>query len=313
MLSRQDRFQYNVATGRSTLPVVIFITLVLWLIPMAFLSTSLRALLCCGAATYLLIEMDIRFALMRVRTALPSCLFLLLYAVVPQLHEWSVSCFMAPLFVLMLFSLLQSYESNTAPTSIFHAFLCLGLMGLIVPCMVWIAPLVFLHTFSLRSSGARTFLAGLIGLSLPYWFMYCYGLYIDDTEWFFPYLTRLVQPVSPGYTLLSAEHFVIFGVVALMYIVYSIHYWQSDYKDKVQTRTSLHVVFWMGVWAFILALIQPVYLYALLPVIFVPTAILGGHLFALTFSRSVRIVFYATIILLAAIPFYCLWMLFSPA
>ena len=81
----------------------------------------------------------------------------------------------------------------------------------------------------------------------------------------------------------------------------------SAFKDKVQTRIMLTSIFWMGVWTFLLILLQPRYLNALLPAAAVSTAVLGGHLFALSFGRVVRIVFYSTIILLVLLLVFNQW------
>ena len=82
---------------------------------------------------------------------------------------------------------------------------------------------------------------------------------------------------------------------------------QSAFKDKVQTRIMLTSIFWMGVWTFLLILLQPRYLNALLPAAAVSTAVLGGHLFALSFGRVVRIVFYSTITLLVLLLVFNQW------
>lgn len=310
MLSERDRFQYDVATGRGTLPVVSVITLVVWIISFSgdWLD-AMAALFCCGLSAYLLIEMDTHFALMRTRTTLPSCLLLAFYAVAPFLHEGSAQSVVAPLFVLTLFSLLRSYESYGASSTIFHAFLFTGLAGLVVPCVVWTFPILFICMIYLRSLSMKTFLAGIIGMVLPYWFLFCYGVYIDDISWGVLYLSALVRfrPVIADYASLSIGQLVSLGILLLFFIVYGAFYMQSAYKDKVQTRIMLQVIFWMGVWAFVLMLLQPHYLNALFPAAAVSTAVLGGHLFALSFNRVVRVTFYSTIILLALLLIFNQW------
>lgn len=309
MLSTRDRFQYDIATGRGTLPVVSVITLIIWAFSLSGnWMEAVSSLFCCGLSAYLLIEMDTHFALMRTRTTLPSCLFLLFYAVVPFLHGGLFQPVVVPLFVLMLFSLLCSYESHEASSTIFHTFLLTSLAGLIVPCVVWVSPFIFFYMIYLRSLSAKTFFAGIIGLILPYWFLLCYGAYTDNVGFVVPYLSACVQfhPFS-DYALLSVCQIVSLASLLLLFIVYGGFYMQSAYKDKVQTRIMLTSIFWMGIWTFVLILLQPRYLNALFPVAAVSTAVLGGHLFALSFGRIVRIVFYSTITLLVLLLVFNQW------
>lgn len=230
------------------------------------------------------------------------------------LHSWyffhgsPTQSVVAPLFVLMLFSLLRSYESYDASSTIFNAFLFTGLAGFIVPCVVWISPFVFFYMIYLRSLSAKTFFAGIIGLTLPYWFLFSYGVYTDNISLVVPYLSACVQfhPFT-DYALLSISQIVSLASLLLLFIVYGAFYMQSAFKDKVQTRIMLTSIFWMGVWTFLLILLQPRYLNALLPAAAVSTAVLGGHLFALSFGRVVRIVFYSTIILLVLLLVFNQW------
>ena len=309
MLSTRDRFQYDIATGRGTLPVVSIITLVVWALSLSGdWFSALTSLCCCGLSAYLLIEMDTHFALMRTRTTLPSCLLLAFYTVGTFFHGSPTQSVVAPLFVLMLFSLLRSYESYDASSTIFNAFLFTGLAGLIVPCVAWVSPFVFFYMIYLRSLSAKTFFAGIIGLTLPYWFLFSYGVYTDNISLVVPYLSACVQfhPFT-DYTLLSISQIVSLASLLLLFVVYSAFYLQSAFKDKVQTRIMLTSIFWMGVWTFLLILLQPRYLNALLPAAAVSTAVLGGHLFALSFGRVVRIVFYSTITLLVLLLVFNQW------
>lgn len=164
MYSR-NRFQYETATGRGTLPAVFFISLILWLIPSIGDWEQLGSFLCASACAYLLQETDTRFALIRTRTTLPSALFLLGYASFTFLHGWSASCLLPVCFIGILYSLFHSYESPYASTTIFHAFLWLGIAGLIVPTFCWLAPFMYIYMINLRSFSARSFFAGIIGLS----------------------------------------------------------------------------------------------------------------------------------------------------
>ena len=74
MLAR-NRFQYELATGRATLPVTIIICLIMYGITYQE-KTDLLSLAIHGAIVYCLIELNTTFSLIRTRTTLHAALFL---------------------------------------------------------------------------------------------------------------------------------------------------------------------------------------------------------------------------------------------
>ena len=310
MIQTKNRFQYEVATGRATLPVVTILTLFLWTISTPQLWTNIGSLLSFGIATYLIVETDTKFALIRTRTSLPASLFLLFYAATPFLHTWNVELLLPILFICMLYSLFQSYESPHASTSIFHAFFWMGLSSLIVPCFAWIAPLIYIHMINLRSPEGKTFFAGIIGFTLPYWFLFGYYLYTDQITSFYPIVSRLIQFDPIDYTTIHISRYILWGTIVILWIIYSIPYLQTAYKDKVQTRILLQVILFMGIWINILIALQPSHIDALLPLSIIPMVFMGGHLFPLTFTRFTRILFIATLVIWLVLCLFNLWIHF---
>ena len=114
MLSARNRFQYQIATGRGTLPVAVILTLLIWAATSIHDWLNAGSLVAFGFASYLLLETETKFALIRTRTTLPAASFLLLYAAMVFLHEASMSCVLPALFILMLLNLFKSYESTHA-------------------------------------------------------------------------------------------------------------------------------------------------------------------------------------------------------
>ena len=146
MLSARNRFQYHIATGRGTLPVAVVLTLLIWAATSVHDWLNIGSLLAFGFASYLLLETETQFALIRTRTTLPAASFLLFYAATVFLHEASISCILPIFFILMLLNLFHSYESYHAPGYLFQSFLFLGLGSLILPPLAWITPLLYIHT-----------------------------------------------------------------------------------------------------------------------------------------------------------------------
>lgn len=216
------------------------------------------------------------------------------------------SCF----FICMLYSLFQSYESLHASTPIFHAFFWMGLSSFIVPCIAWIAPLLYIHMINLRSLEGKTFFAGIIGFTLPYWFLFGYYLYSNQAAEFYVIASRLIQFDSIDYTTIDISRYVLWATIVVLWIIYSIPYLQTAYKDKVQTRILLQVILFMGIWINILIAIQPSHIDALLPLSIIPMVFMGGHLFPLTFTRFTRILFIATLLIWLVLCLFNLWIHF---
>ena len=139
----------------------------------------------------------------------------------------------------MLYSLFQSYESPHASTAIFHAFLWMGLSSLILPCIAWITPLLYIHMINLRSLEGKTFFAGIIGFTLPYWLLLGYDLYTDQTEEFYNVISHILQFDQINYASIHFSYYTLWGVITILWIAFSIPYLRFAYKDKVQTRILL--------------------------------------------------------------------------
>ena len=311
-MSPRDRFQYDVATGRWSLPVVALVTLAVWVLLSGHPLAEGGVLLCVGVTAYMLAELNTLFMLIRTRTALPSCLFLCLFVSTFFLYRWEAGSLFPVLFCSLLFALFRSYESYHASATIFHAFFFLSLCSCIIPYFFWLFPLLFLHMAFLRSFSARTFFAGIIGMLVPYWLVLGYHLCMGSLDDFFQLAVRPFRWAMPDYDSVSLLHGVACGVMLFLFIAYMVFYYLSAYKDKVQTRILLKTVVWMGIWVWSLIAIHPQSAVALLPVAFIPTSVLGGRLYALSFSLYVRISFYVTQALLLFLFLFGLWMhLFS--
>lgn len=310
MFSSRNRFQYQVATGRLTLPVAAILTLIVWTLSSVHDWLSISSLLAYGLTSYLLIETETKFVLIRTRTTLPAVLFLLLYAAMPFLHETSLTCILPVLFILMLLFLFRSYESPYASGALFQAFFCLGISSFILPALAWLTPLLYIHTISLRSLNIRSFFAGIIGFTLPYWLLFGYYVWTDDLEAVYPYLMRLFQFQPINYHTLTLTHYVSWSIVLIFSGIYGTLYLRSAFKDKVQTRILLRIFVWMMLWLNLLCVLQPQYFQALLPLMLIPASLISAHYFALTFNRVSHILFNTTLILWVSLCLFNLWMHF---
>lgn len=307
-MQTRNRFQYEIATGRTTLPVAAFITIIIWVISTVHDWMNLGSLLCAGMVSYILIEMDTRYTLIRTRTTLPSALFLLFYSALTFMHHWSLVCLIPILFLLSLSGLFRSYESTHASTTVFHSFFWIGLTSLLLPNFIWLAPLLYIHMIPLRSLNAKSFFAGLAGISIPYWFILCYYIYFDNIQGFINLVIRTIHFQPIDYTILQPSQYVSWAVIFILSVIFIILYLQNAYKDKVQTRFFLKTIIFMGLWIHVFIFCQPQFINAMLLPALIPAAIIGGHVFALTFSKVTHILLITTFSLCGLLCLFNLWM-----
>lgn len=167
----------TVVQGTLTLPVAALATLALWMLPDATDARLWGGLAATGLTTYVIMELNTRHALLRIRSRMMSTTYLALMLACPFLHEWSAGAGVAACFALSYAALFASYQQARAEGYVFHAFLFAGLGSLAFPPLLAVAAgYYFSMLFQLRNLTGRTFLAGLLGLALPYWLYAAYAI-----------------------------------------------------------------------------------------------------------------------------------------
>ena len=296
-------FQHQIATGRTTFPVAVLISAALWIFPFQD-KAELLSLLAGGITTYLLIELNTTFALIRTRTEMPSALFICIYSALLFLHPYQHTCWTQLFFMGTLFGLFRSYESKDAPIHIFHAFLCLGLGSLLVNDLLWLAPLVFISMIGLRSLSARSFFAGLIGLTIPYWIILGYyhimnlcgqedleGLGFDvlvnnHFSHIIP-LNMTLEGIKAEYQALGLERSLSYAAILFISIIGSACSHYNSFNDKVRTRCFIGALIPLEFGVVLIGLLHPALIDAFLPIQLVFAALTCSYLFALIFTRFV--------------------------
>lgn len=273
----RNRFQYQIATGRLTLPVAIVLSVILWIA--AFNDEmEVASFLTGGLVTYLLIEFNTSFALIRSRSSLPSALFAILYSSSLFLHEYGKGeCWILLLFMGNLYCQLKSYEQKNASSYIFHSFLWLGIGSLIKPGLILSAPLVFILMFQLRSFSLKTFFAGIIGLCTPYWLMTGYDMYIGNSPMFLTWFDNIFEWDIDLYRSLPINQAITAVCVLLISAVSGINSLVISQNDKVRNRIMIGVINTIGIYETILMIAQPSMLKSLLPIVMTMCSILYGY------------------------------------
>ena len=298
------------AKGRFTFPVAILICLLLRIITGNEWQDVIN-LLVCALTAYLLIEINTAFTLIRTRSTLHVSFLRI------PVHGLPVSAFLPvcrflrhSLFLIAISQLFSSYESPYPAGSIFHAFFFIGLGSLLFPQLLYFVPLFYLGMISFRSLSLKSFFAGLTGLCVPYWLFFGYAFYYDKMNLFYHPLQELIhfQPISYG--TLGMDRIISCGIITLISLVSSVHYFHVSYLDKVRTRIFLFFLIAVEAWIYLLGILQPQHFDILLQMQVIVGSILTGHLFTLTHNRFTGIFFIITFVLLIVLTIYNLWMQF---
>ena len=319
-------FQRQIATGRTTFPVAILISLVLWAVTYQD-KTELLSLLACGFTSYLLIELNTTFALIRTRTEMPSALFLWLYSSSLFLHPYQNTCWVQLLVMVMLFSLFYSYESKKAPNHIFHTFFFLGIGSMLIPELLWLVPLCFISMAALRSFHVKSFFASLIGFTVPFWIVLGYQLFVNIShpssiegfglqqliqQYFgsvFPFGTSL-NSIIHEYQSIRLDEGITYGITLIMAIVGSFACNFYSNNDKVRTRSFLNALVPIQLGITLLVFLRPSLMEAILPVQAIFAAITCSYVFSLIFNSFTYYFLIAVLVLSGGISLFNLWIHF---
>lgn len=328
----RSRFQQNIVSGRFTLPAVIVFSALVWImawgskpdgIPSALYPFWQRLLgwlpanfigeiinfLVYGLAAYLLIELNNAYSLIRIRTSFQCSVFVLLVTACPFLFPLQTGGLAALCFLLAVYFLFRTYQKPEPVGHMFQAFLFIGIGTILFPGMLLYIPLFFIGAFNFKSLGFRTFFAGILGLTLPYWFLFGHAYFYNRMELFYEPFLQLAFLFPADYSRIDLSQIMPGLLAVLLFIVATVHFWATGYKDKIRTRSYLNFWVLVTVWTILYCCLQPQYLGSLYPVMLVGSSILGGHLFVVTSNRLSNLFFIVYFVILLGLTGYNLWMI----
>jgi len=302
-----NNIQIGMATGRFTLPVVILICLLLW----GSTFQEWNELISLGVTIiigYVFIETNTTFNLIRTRTSMPVCLYWLIATALFFLHPFEWTNLVPLVFILATYQLFHSYESVSSSPFIFHSFLFIGLGSIAFPQLLYMVPMLWGSMIPFRAISIKSFLASIIGLMTPYWFIFGYALYFNEMHILLTPLREAAHLYPIDYSHLTLPEIASWGFITLLLIVSGFHYWQISYMDKTRTRIYHSYLAIAGFWATLLSILQPIHWCEWLSIQLICTAFLCGHLFSLTRNRFSGIFFIVTFVLYILLMSFNLWM-----
>lgn len=213
-------------------------------------------------------------------------------------------------FIAVLMILYDSYQDNTAVDKAYYAFLLLGVATMLDAHVFLYLPLVwFLMIVIVYALSWRTFLASLLGLVTPYWFMIGWTMWRreENFETLRSLFTRqdiLQFPFDIGAVPVSTQ-FVI-GFTTLMMVIGSLHFIHNSFHDKIRVRQLYYSFIIIGIFSLVLLVLQPQNELAFRMLI-VAASPLIGHYWALTNSRLSNVIVCTLAVVILLLTAFNLW------
>lgn len=263
-------------------------------------------------AAYFMVELNNSFSLIRIYSRMVSCSFIVLTtAAMPLFKDLHVPVVTLCLVLFYMFSF-QCYQGQTrsVPGKIFMAFVFMSLASVFWSQVLYFVPVMWiLITFNLQTMSARAFVASLLGLLLPYWFLAGYYAATGQMQIFADHFIQLAtfQPLL-HYESLGAGHVAVLLFFVLAALLGGTHFMLTSFNDRIRTRMFYYIFITTDMLALVFLLLQPVHFNMLIGVMAVNTSPLIGHFIALTRSKLTNIITIALMVIALLLVFYNVWL-----
>lgn len=285
------RTQNRIAESRWALPICAAYTLLICIISGLFVEGIWVQLALTAVATLLMVELNNRNSLIRIYSRMVSCSFLVLTMMTPHKIESTDGCIVSVCFVAFHLALFHAYQDKKATGYVLWAFTAIGIAS-----TVWIQILLFVPVLwvltgtNILALSLRTFVASIMGILLPYWFISAYYIYMGDIT---PLVNHVVAIAEFGQPLefynCSINDLLPLGFIALLAITGSIHFLRTSYMDKIRTRMIYEMFITMTIATMVLIILQPQHANIATHMLIISTAPLIGHFLALTSTKITNI------------------------
>lgn len=283
---RERKFKDKVATGVFTLPVTAALAMLLWVSPDVTDGSLWLGLAAVGLIAYLLVELNNRHSLLRIRSRMVSSSYLVMMTAAVFLHPLSWNLLPAFCLAAAYFPLFAAYQRPYASGQVYHAFLLLGIGSLCRPPLLLLAAGFYVAlALPLRALSWRTFLSGLFGLATPYWIGAGTALWQNRLDaaadrFFSAFRFDLVPFAAHDIGRTTTAAF-----VAVLALLSTAHFLRTAFNDKIRVRMFFYTIIQQEVLLLTALVLLPGDFDLLLALLAVNTAPLVGHYFALARGR----------------------------
>lgn len=265
-----------------------------------------------AVTSYILLEMNNRSHLLRVRSRMVSSSYLVLVGALSMLHDAPLLLIAPTLLAWANLLMFDAYQQRVTTGVMLYAHIFFGIASCFFPPLLLMLPMVwFCSGHHLRILSFRSWLASLMGTALPFIYLMIWHLWQGTlflaAESAAPQSTSFesVSPLSTSFLtpafwqpylafdftpqhwapLLRLEVLVPLGFIALLFAWSAGHYRATIYRDNMRTRMTFSVISIEALSLLALLLVWPMYWQAVLALSLVVVAPFAAHYFTLSETR----------------------------
>ena len=313
----KKRLQNKIAGSRTSLPVALIYGTVVWLLAGLIQERLWIQYGCFILSVLLIMKMNNKNLLIRIFSRSVSVTFIFLFCLAVFLfHSWrggvaQVCC------ITSLMLLFDCYQDNTAIGRTYYIFLIMGIGSLFdIQVFLYVPVFWLMMKVIVYSIGWRTFLASLLGLITPYWFITGWAIY-HYKELFVNRLTQFIIPdgfsFSYGFEFITPLQWLFIIYLFFLFVISSIHFTQKSYLDKIRVRQLYYGFIMLAIYSLLLILLIPDNEGLAIRMLIIATSPLFGHFMALTNTRLSNLTFCILSVITVVFTCICLWTILYPS
>lgn len=302
----KKRLQNRIAESRLALPVSVVYGIMVWLTA-GLIQQQWWVQFCCFAlSVYLMAELNNQNLLIRIFSRMVSCVYIVLICTASFLFPSVSSAVMQLCTVSSLFLLFHTYQDKESAGYTYYAFLCIGLASCVDARVLYYLPAFWiLMAWFIFSLSWRTFMASLLGLITPYWFILPWALYHQELDVWIAHFAKLFD--ISAITLMNVSQLHFLGLLVLLALLGGIHFILTSYHDKIRVRQLYYSFIMLTVYSTLLVVLQPKCYDLVSGIMIISVSPLFAHFIALTHTRLSNIVFIVISVVILTLTFANLW------
>jgi hypothetical protein len=192
---------------------------------------------------FFILRLNTVFSFIRVRTFLPSNVFVLILSGLVTMHSLHPVYFGALFLLFAINRIFGAYETQKANSNAFDAGFLIGLGSLFYFSLLFYFPIVWIGFVLIRKNpGWRNFILPIIGLAIPWLYGFSYYFFTDSL----PELGQVVRQnfLTPNHFLQANVNFQIYlGLLIFLTLLGSFFLISRLDEKKVSTRKYFQIFF----------------------------------------------------------------------
>ena len=307
----KKRIQNITAESRRTLPVAMLYGTAIWVMAGLFREQWWVQFACFVLSVMMVMRINSKNLLIRIYSRSVSVAFILLSCAAIFLFPSWEGALVQVCCIAALMLLCDSYQDNTSVGRAYYAFLLVGTGSMIDAHIIFYLPLLWvMMRVIVYALSWRTFLASLLGVITPYWFMFGWLMWqkngnIHAIASMFDVSDILQFSFGLESVPLNDKLFIAF--TTLLLVIGSLHFLYSSSRDKIRVRQIYYGFILLGFFSLALLILQP-YNELACRMLILSASPLIGHYWALTHSRISNIIFCILTLALFFLTAFNLWM-----